>query len=192
MDYPRELAVAKDIALRAGGVMLEHYEAERGLEMKADGSPVTIADRQINHIVIDELAKHFADDGVIGEEESTAEYGSGRRWICDPIDGTRAFIAGLPLSKFALGFVVDGVPVVGVVYDPFMKELYEGAVGQGSFRNGKRLRVSQQKMPNGHVAITSKLERLLRSPEYVQKIIARSGYPITFTCGCKPILVASG
>jgi fructose-1,6-bisphosphatase/inositol monophosphatase family enzyme len=91
-DYSTELAVAKSIARQAGALMLRYFDGDdKQTERKRDNSPVTIADKEINRLVIDELQKHFSD-GIIGEEESTAEYGTGRRWICDPIDGTKGYV----------------------------------------------------------------------------------------------------
>src|SRR6185369_10621469 len=107
-----------------------------------DGTPVTIADTTINSMVIAELQKEFPEDLIIGEEESTGDYGMGRRWICDPLDGTAAFVAGVPTSMFSLCLVVDGMPTVAVTYEPHRKQLFTAIRGEGSYCNGKKLQVS--------------------------------------------------
>lgn len=153
MTYEKELIVAKDIARQAGVIMLQYFDGDQQIEIKSDNSPVTIADKKINSMVIRELKKHF-DDIVIGEEESTGEYGMGRRWFCDPIDGTKAFVFGVPTAMFSLSLVEDGRPVMGVAYDPFLDRLYEAVKGEGSYCNGKPLNVSNRNFEHATVAIS--------------------------------------
>ena len=133
-DYTKELAVAKQIAREAGEIMRYYFFAtDMCVETKEDSSPVTEADIKINSLVIERLATAFADDGVIGEEQSTATYGTGRRWGCDPIDGTKGFIWGAPTAMFSLGLVVDGTPVLGVCYESIVDELYWAVVERAHF-----------------------------------------------------------
>lgn len=106
----RELEVAKSIALKAGEVMRQYFYDGQQKVIKDDGTPLTIADTTINRMVIEKLAKEFPEDGTIGEEESTTDYGQGRKWICDPIDGTKAYTWGVPTAMFSLALVVDGAP----------------------------------------------------------------------------------
>ncbi|MBU6501056.1 MAG: hypothetical protein KGJ89_02930 [Patescibacteria group bacterium] len=111
-SYTKELFAAKDIAKEAGVIMRKYFDEDQHIEIKKDNTQVTIADKLINSLVIQRLAKAFPSDGVIGEEESTAEYGGGRKWFCDPIDGTAAYIWGVPTAMFSLGLVLDGRPVI--------------------------------------------------------------------------------
>ncbi len=132
------------------------------MQRKQDDTPVTIADQKVNRLVITELARAFPADGVIGEEESTAGYGPGRKWFCDPIDGTKGYTWGTPTAMFSLGLVIDGRPVMGVAYDPFLNRLYAGVKGEGSFCDGKPLKVSRHPLKGGTVATTSNVERILQ------------------------------
>ncbi len=141
-DFKKELEVATSIAREAGVIMLKYFDGDQQIEIKTDNSPVTIADKLINSLVIERLATAFPLDGVIGEEESTAEYGLGRKWFCDPIDGTAAYIWGVPTAMFSLALVIDGKPTVGVAYDPFLDKMYTGIAGEKSHCNGKGLSVS--------------------------------------------------
>jgi len=160
-EFSKELDLAKKIAQQAGEIMLKYFTDEVVVERKNDDSPVTQADIEINRLVIEELGKQF-NDGVIGEEESTAEYGMGRKWICDPIDGTRAFTWGLPTAMFSLGLAIDGIPIVGVAYDPFLGLLYEATQGGDSLCNGKPIHVSSVEIAGSSIAVSGSPERLLQ------------------------------
>lgn len=160
-SYSKELRVAKKLAKQAGKIMLKYFDADQSVEFKADRSVVTIADKLINDMVIDVLVKKFPEDGIIGEEKSTAEYGLGRKWFCDPIDGTAGYTYGVPTSAFSLGLVVDGKPMLGVTYDPYLKRLYYGIRGKGSFCNGKRLQVSGDDLKDGRMGVTGGVKQLL-------------------------------
>jgi fructose-1,6-bisphosphatase/inositol monophosphatase family enzyme len=172
MTYEKELAIAKSIAHTAGGIMLEYFDADQELDHKDDGSVVTIADKKINSMVIKELSKHF-EDGVIGEEESNSEYGHGRKWICDPIDGTKAFVLGVPTAMFSLGLAVDGSPVLGVLYDPFLDRLYWGIKGQGSYCNGKKLKVSDNRLKGHYVSVSSDNKGLVEEAGVIKNLLGK-------------------
>lgn len=194
-DFSKELAVAKDIAKQAGVIARKYFENDTPVDRKADDSPVTQADIQINRLVIEELNKHFTD-GIVGEEESTAEYGSGRRWICDPIDGTRAFTWGVPTAMFSLGFAIDGVPKLGVTYDPFLDRLYEAVAGSGSYCNGASIHVSAQGIMGASVAISGSPERILQNPSQatlVTKLLEKKARLVAFSGSVyRACLVARG
>ncbi len=182
-DYSKELETAKNIAKQAGAIMLKYFESETPIERKADGSPVTKADIEINRLVIHELGKLFSD-GIVGEEESTAEYGMGRRWICDPIDGTRAFTWRVPTAMFSLGFVIDGISMMGVSYDPFLDRLYEAVDGGGSFCNGKPIHVSQQSIAGASIAVSSSTEKVLTNPAQaalITKLLGKDVWLVSFS-----------
>jgi myo-inositol-1(or 4)-monophosphatase len=195
MDYQRELQVAKDIALKAGAIMLEYFDGEQGLEHKEEitgATEVTIADKKINSLVIKELSRHF-NDGIIGEEESTDSYGMGRRWICDPIDGTKAFVIGVPTAMFSLGLAVDGKAVLGVAYDPFQDKLFWGIYGQGSYCNGRKLSVSKENVDGSYIEVSSNVAKLLRKPKLFQNLIDAGGkLDLVYGAVYKSCLVAEG
>jgi fructose-1,6-bisphosphatase/inositol monophosphatase family enzyme len=155
-------------------------------------SPVTKADVLVNEHVIKELSKSFPKDGIIGEEQSTTTYGSGRKWLCDPIDGTKGYVWGTPTAMFSLALVVDGTPVLGVVYDAFLKRMYEGVIGNGSFCNEVMLKVSNKELKGGHVAITSNVTKI-RALEYVSKLQEAGAYlPVFSGAVYKSCLVGRG
>ena len=192
-EWKKELAVAKAIARRAGEIMLKYYhkDADQKVETKADDSPVTIADKEINRFVIEELAKHFPEDIVVGEEESTGGYGMGRRWFCDPVDGTQSFISRTPNAMFSLGLVVDGIPMMGVTFNPVTGDLFEATKNGGAYCNGVRIHVLGDTI--GQIAIPSRVKKMVIPPKYVNKLIEKGFEPLSFNGAVnKTCLVARG
>jgi len=142
MAWEREIEVCRGVALRAGDLALRH--AARGVhqEDKSDDSPVTIADRECEELIVSELRAAFPGDGFLGEEGADHGGTSGRRWIVDPIDGTRDFVRGLSTWSNLIGLEADGEVVLGTCNLAAQGELYWAVRGEGAFVNGKRLSVS--------------------------------------------------
>src|SRR5882757_6693524 len=144
-DTDRYLQFAKQLAYDAGAIMKKYFGKQPAHEYKEDETIVTIADKEVNSLVIDRVKEAYPDHAVDGEEESftnDTEY----VWVCDPIDGTNPFAMELPVSVFSLALVIDGQPVVGVIYDPFCDKLYSAAIGNGAFVGDKPLSVSKQSL----------------------------------------------
>lgn len=108
---------------------------------KSDNTPVTETDMAINRMVIERVKTAFPDDGILGEEESY-ETSRERLWVTDPIDGTYPFTLGAPLSTFLLALVIDGQPVVGVMYDPYLDRMFWAVQGEGAYLNDQPIHVS--------------------------------------------------
>ncbi|MET1033295.1 MAG: inositol monophosphatase family protein [Candidatus Saccharimonadales bacterium] len=139
-DY---LQFAKQLALDAGEIMLKHFHAAVSVREKEDKSIVTVADEEVNQLVIARVAEVYPEYSVFGEEDS-ADKKSEYAWVVDPIDGTIPYAKGMPVSVFSLALVKDGQPIIGVVYDPFMKRLYSAAQGEGAFLNDEPIHVSDK------------------------------------------------
>ncbi len=137
-----ELAVARRAADEAGRFALGHFKTGLTVEAKADGSPVTIADRGAEERLRKSLATAFPADGILGEEFGETSGTSGRRWIIDPIDGTQSFIRGVPLWGVLIGLEARGECVLGVVALPALAETLWAVRGGGAFVNGTPARVS--------------------------------------------------
>ncbi len=115
------------------------------VEFKADGSPVTEADRAAERTIRGVLEAAYPDFGLLGEEYGEREGGGdGPRWIVDPIDGTIAFSRGIPLFGTLIALVEDDEPVLGIIDLPALDERYVGWRGAGCRRNGQPVRVSQR------------------------------------------------
>ncbi len=136
------LDFAKGLALRAGETMLEHFAVGVAFTSKADDSRLTIADTAVNRVVIDEVAKQYPDHGVRGEEESSQQDHHTMVWVCDPIDGTLPYSHGIPTNVFSLALVENGEPILGVVYDPYLKRLFTAEKGKGAFLNDQSIKVN--------------------------------------------------
>jgi myo-inositol-1(or 4)-monophosphatase len=191
--WHKELEVASNIAREAGVIMRQYFDIDQEREWKDDGTPVTIADTAINRLVIERIVEAFPEDGVIGEEESNTEYGMGRKWFCDPIDGTKAYTWGVATAMFSLGLVVDGVPVVGVVYNPFIDMLYYASRDGGAYANDRQIHVAAVHLKEGTVAVTSNLDKLRSDNTFLHNLVAKGIRTASFSGAvCKCVLVASG
>ena len=130
---PELVASGVDLATRAGEVTMRWFSSRRlDGETKADGSPVTEADRAAEEFLRGELARRYPDDGVVGEEHGTIEGVSGRRWVIDPIDGTRSFVRGVPLFTTLLALIDESGPAVGVAHIPPLDETVSAGRGCGA------------------------------------------------------------
>jgi|SRR5476649_377597 histidinol-phosphatase len=142
MNYHRELEFARRIATLAGENAM--YIRARGIsvETKPDASPVTIADRENERLIREAIEREFPGDGILGEEGSSKEGSSGRRWIIDPIDGTRDYVRGNRFWCVLIALEEANQPFLGVAHFPMLDETYWATRGSGSYLNNERLRVS--------------------------------------------------
>ena len=140
----RYLETATELAHQAGQIMLEYFNVGVAVNLKADNTPVTIADETINQLVIDRVTAEYPTHGVIGEEASVERPGSSLQWVCDPIDGTLPYTLGIPTNVFSLALVEDGTPIVAVIADPYMNRMYTATKGEGAFCNDERITVSDR------------------------------------------------
>jgi histidinol phosphatase-like enzyme (inositol monophosphatase family) len=134
-----------DLARTAGDATLEWFQ-HPGVEVvaKSDGSPVTIADRTAERIIRAALAERYPHDGILGEEEGSTNGSTGRRWIVDPIDGTQAFVRGVPLYSTLVAVEdADGV-AAGAIHLPALGETVFAGRGLGCFFNGVPTKVSER------------------------------------------------
>ncbi|ATC32472.1 histidinol-phosphatase [Caulobacter vibrioides] len=129
-----------DLNRASAAVILPLFRADHGLEDKGAGKnlprdthaafdPVTEADRGAEAAIRKLIAEHYPEHGVIGEEYGEDRPDAEFVWVLDPIDGTRAFIAGLPLWTTLIGLRHQGRPVLGAIGQPFMDEIFVGHAG---------------------------------------------------------------
>ncbi len=137
------LDFAQELAWQAGKLTLAYYGTGVVPELKADQTPVTIADRQAEERSRAMITARFADHAILGEEYGETNPGARYRWILDPIDGTKSFVQGVPLYGVLIGLERDGEPVLGVCYLPALNEMVAAARGEGCTVNGRRARVSE-------------------------------------------------
>ncbi|MBR3211128.1 MAG: hypothetical protein IKF71_04255 [Bacilli bacterium] len=137
------LDFALEIAAYAKKEMLEHFDSSFTYNYKKDSTVVTEVDQSINHYLLERVHEKYPDHSVLGEEESDSNQKS-QVWVCDPVDGTGVYADAIPVSVFSLAYVVDGIPQVGVVMDPFLDKCYTAIRGEGAFCNGERIHVNEK------------------------------------------------
>jgi histidinol phosphatase-like enzyme (inositol monophosphatase family) len=150
-------------AREAGAITRRWFEAGVAPETKMDGSPVTVADREAEAFLRERIEARYPEDGILGEEFGEARPGAPRRWILDPIDGTRSFVRGVPLYGVLIALEERiGVPDsghglrLGVAHFPMLGETVAAARGTGCWWNGRRARVSPiDRMTDALVLTTS-------------------------------------
>jgi histidinol phosphatase-like enzyme (inositol monophosphatase family) len=136
MNLSAEIALAHRLADAAREAIRPHFRTPVSAERKEDATPVTIADRGAEEAMRRILTAEVPQDGVHGEEFGASEGRSGRTWVLDPIDGTKAFLAGRPIFGTLIGLLVDGFPVLGVIDQPILGERWLGVAGLPTTLNG--------------------------------------------------------
>jgi len=139
--YEEELAFAHEVADSAAEIALGLFGGTLDVRLKADQSPVTEADLGIEAMIRERVHATYPDDGVLGEEAG-AEGEAARRWIVDPIDGTKNFADGVQIWATLIALAVDDRPVLGVVAAHALGERYAAVEGAGATLNGEPIRVS--------------------------------------------------
>lgn len=160
MQWEKELQLARSVAMHAGDLAMGYASQQLKPETKADLSPVTVADKECEKLIASRIEETFPADGILGEEGSNKQGTSGRRWIIDPIDGTRDFVRGLPLWANLIGFEVDGEVVMGVANLPSRREMFWAVRGGGAFRNDQRLQISSIDSPSQALVGLNGINRL--------------------------------
>lgn len=139
------LPFALDLAREAGLIMKQNFILGMKKEWKADNSPITETDMAIHTLVESAIKREFPEHSILSEEgdESTFTPGNEFVWVCDPVDGTHNFAHGIPTATFMLSLVRDGVPILGIIHDPFMDRMFYAEKGKGAFLNGQPIHVSE-------------------------------------------------
>ncbi|MFQ5807037.1 MAG: inositol monophosphatase family protein [Phycisphaerae bacterium] len=125
------LDFATDAAKQAGKLTLQYFNAGARYEMKADNTPVTVADRAAEELLRKRIEAAFPTHGIVGEELGEKPGREPARWIVDPIDGTLSFICGVPLYSVLVGFEWQSEMLVGVIHAPALGETVYAARGLG-------------------------------------------------------------
>ncbi len=187
------LQAARQIAADAGAVALSHFREPLDIEVKADESPVTVADRATETAIREALAEKFPEHGIFGEEFGVQGNRNAPMWVVDPIDGTRSFISGNPLFGLLLAHVVDGEPALGIIAMPALSETFSGAPGIGAWLNEKPIACRTTKRLDDAILYVNEAERLhADDPERFARL-AHAGHTRRMAYDCYPhALVAAG
>jgi myo-inositol-1(or 4)-monophosphatase len=139
------LDIATEAALAAGVILQAYWGKLEAVEEKGrPGDLVTAADKEAEATIIEVLQRHFPEHAILAEEsgqqgDNQSEY----LWAIDPLDGTTNYAHQYPVAAVSVGLLINGIPQVGVVYNPFRDELFRAARGLGATRNRRPIRVSQ-------------------------------------------------
>lgn len=132
-------------AANAGASVLLHYWGKlKEVECKSSSSDlVTVADRESEKIIIEVIKASFPEHGILGEESGLEDhYHSDYQWIIDPLDGTTNYTHSYPMVSISIALYHKNEPLIGIVYNPILQELFQAASGSGAFLNGKKIHVS--------------------------------------------------
>ena len=158
------MEAALEVARLASLVALRYYKQDLIVEAKDDGSPVTLADRAAEQLAREWIHARFPADGVLGEEFGETPGASGRRWLLDPIDGTKSFVRGVPLWGTCVAVCEGNDVLAGAAAYPAVEEHIAAAPGEGCWHNGARCRVSEtREIASATVLVTD--ARNFPSPE---------------------------
>ena len=199
-EVSARLKFALEIARAAGGLTLEFFQQSSvQVERKGDDSPVTQADRQAELLMRERIAVAFPDDGIIGEEHGEVAGTSGYQWILDPIDGTKSFIAGVPLYSVLVGVVRKGASLIGVIHVPGLDVCVYAAKGQGAWwtkgdAEPQPAKVSNRKHLGDGVFVTSQVDTFGErdATEAYQRLERAAYITRTWGDGYGYLLIATG
>ena len=158
--YERELEVALAAARAAGVAVLRYYESDTGFWEKSKDNPLTLADLESDRIIGEHLRAAFPKDAILSEEtvDDPSRLANDRVWIVDPVDGTKEFTKRIPEFGVSIALTVGGEPVVGVILNPAANATVWASEGDGCFRDGARVRVSDKARLEDAAVIASRTE----------------------------------
>ena len=137
MPYAADLALALSLADAVDAITVAGYQGDLDISFKADDTPVTAIDRAAEQLIRGRLMTEHPADTIVGEEygvtQGTETLTSPRRWVIDPIDGTKNFVRGVPAWATLIGLIVDDVAVMGVVSAPALGRRWYAAQGSGAW-----------------------------------------------------------
>ncbi len=193
------LACAVELAQLGGQLTMKYFQSQSmGVERKGDDSPVTIADKEAEQLIRNQLSQRFPEDAILGEEFGSQAGTTDFQWIVDPIDGTKSFISGVPIYSTLIGIVRDKECLAGVIYIPALDEIVFAARGEGAWysKNGSeptRCRVSSRRLAEG-LFVTTQLDSFSkRGASEAYRLLEQASYiSRTWGDGYGYLLVATG
>ncbi len=160
-----------EIAKSAGREIMKIYDTDFEVALKQDNSPLTIADKEANRIIVTNLKK-LSDYPILSEEEKEIPYEIRRKWnfywCVDPLDGTKEFIKKNGEFTVNIALIHQGEPILGVVYAPALEELYYAQKGEGAYKNGQRLHI-KKKMSGPFRIVASKSHLNDETKRFIEK-----------------------
>ncbi len=189
----RFLEEMPDLIHRAGEITRRYFRrTDLSIDYKSDASPVTEADRETERFLTEEIRRRFPDHGIVGEEFGTTE-GAEWKWIIDPIDGTKAFVHGIPLYTVLIALTRGARFVAGAIRNPVTDETVIAAEGRGCFLNGTRTHLREARpLAEATVCVTDFADLYRRDPDFAGRLLSTAGMARTWADGYGYLLVAAG
>ncbi|MBV6458076.1 MAG: Histidinol-phosphatase [Fimbriimonadaceae bacterium] len=153
------LAFALQAVSEAGKVIMDVFRSEASFNLKNDESPVTAADLAAERLMRERIEDAFPGEAILGEEEGES-VSAANRWVIDPIDGTKSFVARVPLFATLLSYEVDGEPILGVCAFPALGEMVYAERGAGAFWNDRLCHVSTETARTRGILATGSMSSL--------------------------------
>ncbi|MCK5043278.1 MAG: inositol-phosphate phosphatase [Candidatus Aenigmarchaeota archaeon] len=146
MQNSEFLKTGLEAAKKAEDIIMQHYDSGKlDTELKDDMSPVTIADKEAEKIIIETIRSRFPEHSILGEESGRDRNDSEYLWVIDPIDGTKNYMRKIPIFAIEIALMKDGEVIMGVSNAPVLKELLYAEKGKGAYLNGRKITVSGTK-----------------------------------------------
>ena len=175
-DLKQLLATALEAATRARELILSYYNGEFDVELKADATPVTVADREAEQVIRQIIGNHYPDHGIFGEEYGSGDKRTDYLWLVDPIDGTKSFVKRYGMFSTQIAVMYKGSLVVGVSCAPVMDELVWAIRGGGAHNQDGPLHVSRVAAIEDASISTGNIQSLASSPGWAAlgRILAKA------------------
>lgn len=175
------LRVAKEAAIEAGKVIQKYSGQVHQKSIKKDDVSdfATEADLEAEELIVSILSKAFPKHNIIAEENEKTQKGSEYTWVIDPIDGTFSFEIGMPFYSVSIGLLKNNKPLLGVIYNVALNQLYWAIDGQGAYLNGNRIHVSKRNVVSEAGAVLDVGHRQRRQAKfnlYIEPLLNKVGY----------------
>ena len=193
-DLKTLVHAAEEIAKIGGAHTLNYFKQEVEVISKEDDSPVTIADRETEMVIREEIEKRFPDHGIIGEEYGVIRPDASIQWVLDPIDGTKSFIHGVPFYTTLIGIMIEKEPMVGVINAPALDECCVAGKGLGAYFNGKSCKVRETSDMQDATLLVTEIKRFqdVGKEEEFQDLMAKTKLHRTWGDAYGHMMVAIG
>lgn len=165
-----DIEIAVEAARRGAAVLLQYWEqlGKEDADLKSRNDWVSAADRESEAAIVAFIREHFPDDAFLGEEGGRSAGTSARTWIIDPLDGTSNYLQHFPMWSVSIALQRNSESIAGVIYEPLRELFFTAEKGAGAFRNGSRMRVSNQERVEGSFLATG---FPFRAQEYIDAYV---------------------
>ncbi|HEC79972.1 MAG TPA: inositol monophosphatase [Firmicutes bacterium] len=138
----RQRNLIREVAIKAGELLMEYYKEDLSMYLKGDINPVTIADTESEKLIIGEIKKAFPHHSILAEETGGEKQESEWLWVIDPLDGTTNYAHHYPSFCVSIALLKKCKPIMGVIYHPLLGEFFYAERGNGAYLNDRPIKVS--------------------------------------------------